>query len=370
MAAVPDASAVTAAVAQGEAAATQGETEAPDAKRARSRATVLILDGSCGLELKKRKALGRQVAYNLQLFSSAALIETPEAIRELHADYLAAGAQVLTTATYAVTKFYLNKANQEHRLVELARLAVRLAKGAVDAAHASQPGKQRPALVAGSVPPLSESYRADLILEPQTLHSEYIELTAAMAAEPGVDVWLCETMSSCHEAKAAAAACRKANPDKPLWLSFILRRSETLPFVELMDGSQITDAVRLAVESNAEALLFNCSTPELIGMALKAVSCCDRSFDGGITKLPQGLRLGGYGNFFGEHKADFCIEHQETEPGKGNQNSGGLAVHDISIENYLASAREWVESGASIVGGCCGIGTEHVEAIAKELLKA
>lgn len=350
------------------AASTDAEASVDQAsKRPRLGEALLILDGACGLELKRRKALGKKVAYNLQLFSTAALLETPDAIRELHADYLASGAQVLTTATYAVTKFYLNKAKQGHRLAELARLAVRLAKEAVDIAHSSKPEQPRPALVAGSVPPLSESYRADLVLEPQVLDSEYMELTAAMAAEPGLDVWLCETMSSRSEATAAAAACRKANPDKPLWLSFVLRRSETAPFVELMDGGQITDAVKLAVALNAKALLFNCSTPELISMAIKASNCCESSSAGGAVGLPAGLRLGGYGNFWKEHNPNFCIEHQETEPGKGDQNYGGLFVRDMSVDCYLASAREWIESGASMVGGCCGIGPGHIEAIAKGL---
>jgi len=296
---------------------------------------VIILDGGLGLELKRRKSQGQDVAYNLQLFSSAALLETPGAIRELHADYLAAGAEVLTTATFAVTRFYLDKAGHSHRLTELARLAVQLAREAA----------QGCARVAGSIPPLGESFRADLA--PRDLEGQYRELTAAMV---DVDLWLCETMASLREAEIAVAACREAAATTPVWMSFVLRRGPQ-GRVELLDGSSLQEAAGLAQKLGAEALLFNCSTPQLIGEALEEVP-------------KSSLRLGGYGNFWEEHKPDWSIDSQETEMGKGDAKACGLRVRDISTEEYVANAKKWVAVGASIVGGCCGIGPEHIRAVA------
>ena len=98
--------------------------------RRRSPAPILILDGAMGLELKQRKAEGLPVAYDLKLFSTAALRETPDAIREIHRDYIRAGVNVITTASYAITRHYLDKIGEGARVEELAALSVRLAKEA------------------------------------------------------------------------------------------------------------------------------------------------------------------------------------------------------------------------------------------------
>jgi len=229
---------------------------------------------------------------------------------------------------------------------------VRLAR---EAATAGGSDASRPVRVAGSVPPLAECYRADLVAGREALADEYGQLTSAMASV-GVDIWLCETMSSVVEAEAAAAACRAVAPALPLWLSFVLRRSEARG-AELLDGTPVAEALQLARRLGAEALLFNCCTPQLVGAAL-----------GALAAEPRGeLLLGGYGNFWEEHKPGWTIECQETETGKGNQTAEGLQVRDISAEEYVVSARQWVEAGATIVGGCCGIGPEHIRAIAAAL---
>jgi len=320
-----------------------------------SRPPVLILDGGCGMELKKRKSEGREVAYNLQLFSTAALIETPNAVRDLHEDYIASGAHILTASTFAVSKFYLDKVKQGHRVSELARLAVKLAHEAIRSVD--RKSERLPVRIAGSIPPLSECYRSDLVPDEEMLAKNYQELTSAMAEAPGVDLWLCETLTSRKEAKAAVAACRAANATIPVWVSFVLRPCPQEPGVEIMDGTSITEAAELSRALGAEALLFNCSTPELIGKALGALS-------GDVSK---GLLTGGYGNIWEEHKPDWCIECQESEWGKGDQKPNGLALRDISVKDYCNCARQWVQAGATIVGGCCGIGPEYISALAVAL---
>ena len=100
--------------------------------------SLIVLDGGCGLELKRRKTeqIGPQpVAYDLTLFSTAALLETPNAIVALHRDYIRAGCTAITTASFAVTRFYLSKVGQEGRLAELAQRSVALARQAVREEH-------------------------------------------------------------------------------------------------------------------------------------------------------------------------------------------------------------------------------------------
>ena len=110
---------------------------------------IIFLDGGCGMELKKRKSAGFNVAYDLNLFSSAALLYTPDGIKQLHCDYIKSGANIITTASYAVTKFYLDRVSKGDCVKEYAKLTVKLAQDAVKEENASDR-----VLIAGSVPPL------------------------------------------------------------------------------------------------------------------------------------------------------------------------------------------------------------------------
>ena len=95
-------------------------------------------------------------------------------------------------------------------------------------------------------------------------------------------------------------------------------------------------------------MLWTGATPELIAAAIaEAVH-----FAGGR------VRVGGYANFWEEtERSGWSIEQNETASGAGNQKAGGMVVrHDLSSAEYACHVCEWIRSGASIVGGCCGIG--------------
>ena len=109
-----------------------------------------ILDGGMGAELIRRGWPSED------LWSAKALLEKPEVVRAVHQDYVSAGARVIITNTYSTVPSYLAKENMQSRYVELTGIAARLAREVADAA----PAKVR---VAGCLPPLSESYRPDLV---------------------------------------------------------------------------------------------------------------------------------------------------------------------------------------------------------------
>ena len=157
------------------------------------------------------------MAYNLTLFSTAALIETPEAIVRLHRDYIRAGCTAVTTASFAVTRFYLDKIGQGARVEELAAHSVALARRAV--AEESAVGR---VLVVGSVPPLGESYQASGIA-PAAMEAQYTELLRGLK---GCDAYLCETFGTLDEGKLAASLCKRAHgASSRVWLSFTPRRA-------------------------------------------------------------------------------------------------------------------------------------------------
>src|SRR5262249_32930259 len=92
------------------------------------------------------------------------------------------------------------------------------------------------------------------------------------------------------------------------------------------------------------AILFNCCQPEVIGDALDAAREAIAKLDSG-----QQILIGAYANAFGAQS------HAATA------NAGLSAIRqDLGPSEYLAWAERWLAQGAHIVGGCCGVGPEHI----------
>ena len=205
----------------------------------------VLLDGGMGRELGFRG-----VEVSRYIWSAQALLDAPEVVRDVHADYIAAGANVITTNTYCTLRSHLSKAGVDGRYEELNRLAGQLAVDARDAAD-------RPALIAGSLAPMFESYRPDMVLavaESEPVYREQAEILADY-----VDFFLCETMTKSDEAVAAARA--GASTGKPVWVSFNLHPSKR---GHLRSGETIADAVAALDGVPVSGFLANCCMPELI----------------------------------------------------------------------------------------------------------
>jgi S-methylmethionine-dependent homocysteine/selenocysteine methylase len=285
-----------------------------------------ILDGGTGRELARMGAPFRQPEW-----SALALIEAPHYVGQVHRAYIAAGADVITTNSYAVVPFHLGEECFAARGAELAALAARLAREEADAAD-------RSVVVAGSLPPVCGSYRPDLIDLERAL-AVLLVLVGAMA--PYVDHWQAETLSALAEAELVAELV--ADTGKPLWLSFTLA-DEAPREPALRSGESVAEAAQLARRLGAGALLFNCSQPEVMQEALAVAR----------AELGDSLPLGVYANAFPPMKAD------------AEANSGLDEIRaDLTPEGYASFARAWAEEGASILGGCCGIGPEHIAALAR-----
>ncbi|MCE5992993.1 homocysteine S-methyltransferase family protein [Pseudomonas sp. KCA11] len=285
-----------------------------------------LLDGGMGRELKRIGAPFRQPEW-----SALALLEAPEYVAQVHRAFIAAGASVITTNSYAVVPFHIGEERFARSGRALAGLSGQLARGAADEAVAQ-------VRVAGSLPPALGSYRPDLFdpVRSQAIHRELISGLA-----PYVDFWLAETQSSLAEARAVHAALD--GECKPLWLSFTLLDPDTEQSQPLLrSGESVEQAVLLALELGASALLFNCSQPESMGAALHSARQV-------LKKQARELPLGVYANAFPPVRED------------AQANDTLLDIRaDLGPEAYLQWAQQWVEEGATIVGGCCGIGPEHI----------
>ncbi len=291
--------------------------------------TITILDGGTGRELKRIGAPFQQPEW-----SALALIEAPEYVTQAHNNFIEAGADIITTNSYAVVPFHIGEERFASDGLRLIDLAGKLARQAADAAS-------HPVKVAGSLPPVFGSYRADLFdaNRVQSLLSVLIQ-----GLRPYIDHWQAETLSSIAEAKAVRAAI--GNDDKPLWISFTLDDEDADPATpRLRSGETVVEAVRAVAALDAAAILFNCSQPEVMGAAVEMASKT-------LAELGADLQIGVYANAFPPQRKD----------AEANADLDEIRA-DLTAQGYLYFAQDWVARGASIVGGCCGISPEHISAL-------
>lgn len=293
---------------------------------------LVLLDGGMGRELQRRGAPFRQPEW-----SALALSEAPEQVEAVHRAYIEAGAQVITSNSYAVVPFHIGEARFAAEGEALAARAGQLARQAVVASG-------QPVRVAGSLPPLFGSYRPDLF-EPARVDEVLQPLIRGLA--PHVDLWLAETQSSLAEVRAIAAGL----PDdgKPLWLSFTLKDEDVDEVPRLRSGEPVAEAAQLAVALGAGALLFNCSQPEVMAAALDSAR---ETFAAAGVEIP----FGAYANAF------------PPQPEEATANDGLDPLRpDLDPPGYLSFAQDWQARGASLIGGCCGIGPEHIAVLDQRL---
>jgi S-methylmethionine-dependent homocysteine/selenocysteine methylase len=291
---------------------------------------VTLLDGGIGYELKLR---GVEVPSHLDsIWSAQALMADPEAVVSVHHDYIGAGADVLTINNYSVTPQLLDRVGMADRVEELTHLAVDLAERAAESAG------RRPR-IAGSLPPLESSYRVDLAAERDDVVASYRRLAAVLAER--VDLILCETMASGEEAALAATAASETGLE--YWVSFTMQgdRLNTLP-----SGESLEQAMAALEDLEPAACLVNCCGANFVTDAMPR-----------LAKLTSGP-VGGYANAewvepVGGHRG----------PDAEAEDRQRRASSELAPGPYADEARQWLESGATIIGGCCGTRPDHIRAL-------
>jgi len=291
----------------------------------------IILDGGMGRELLRIGAPFQQPEWSAQ-----ALIEAPHFISQVHRSFIEAGAEIITTNTYALVPFHIGDKRFNEQGADLIKLAARLARECVN--------DNSSLLVAGCIPPVLGSYRPDLFSVEQA--KPLLELLIKNQ-QVDVDIWLAETISSIEE--AAMIKARTVVTGKPTWISFTVK-DEITTEPTLRSGESVYDAISQIAGQNVSAILFNCSCAEVMEAALMTAK--QALLDQGIEDEVQ---LGVYANNFppiGElHEA--------------NKNNGISGIRDdVPPEKYSEFASSWLKSGASIVGGCCGVSSEHIKKLA------
>ncbi|TPJ74003.1 homocysteine S-methyltransferase family protein [Mesorhizobium sp. B2-7-1] len=289
--------------------------------------SVILTDGGMGQELVRRSK-----SEPTPLWSARVLIDEPDLVRDLHVEFIQAGARVITINTYSATPERLAREGAEDLFKPLQKRGIELARQARDEAGDTA--------IAGCLSPLFGSYAPALTISFEDTLDIYRRIVAEQA--DGVDLFLCETMASADEARAAVTAASESG--KPVWVSWTLA-DHGAP--RLRSGETIADAVGALGGLPVAARLLNCCRPEAIAAALPELAAL-------------GGPVGAYANGF---TAVAALKH-------GGTVDVLHARHDLDPQAYADQAIGWVDAGAGIVGGCCEVGPAHTAALRDKLTRA
>ena len=310
---------------------------------------ILLLDGAMGTMIQRarlaeedyRGARFREWTRELRGNNDLLSLTQPQLIREIHAHYLAAGADIIETNTFNSTSVALADYGMQDLARELNRAAARLASDAVREASARSPG--RPRFAAGVLGPTNKTASiSPEVNDPGFRAISFDELVAAYGEsiegllEGGVDLLLVETVFDTLNAKAALYAIEQAFD----------ARGKRLPVI--ISGT-ITDASGRTLSGQTAEAFYNSvrhARPLAIGL-----NCAL-----GTKELrPYVEELATIGEAF-----------LSCHPNAGLPNAFG--EYEDTPESMAAEIGEWARSGwLNLVGGCCGTTPEHIRAMADAL---
>ena len=282
---------------------------------------VALLDGGMGQELIRRSAHNPH-----PMWSARVLLDEPDIVEAVHRDYIDAGARIITLNTYSATPERLAQYASADLFEPLQQRAIEAAQRARDKSPARGEGVE----LAGCLSPLFGSYHPENAPAFEDCLDRYRMIASQQAA--AVDLFICETMSSIKEGKAAAMAAIETG--RPTWLSFTLEDSDA---ARLRSGELLSDAITAISEIRVEALLLNCSIPEAIDSAFDTLQ---------ESAWPTGAYANGFSSVSGLQIGDTVDQLK--------------ARNDLGPVRYSDFAMGWVEAGAQIVGGCCEVGPAHI----------
>lgn len=249
-------------------------------------------------------------------------LSEPQMVRELHEEYLLAGAELIETNTFGANAVRLKRFGLEGKVAEINTAGVRLARAAVDGMREKHAHE---ALVAGSIGSLGLHAEERSAVDLNAVYAEQI----AVLHGAGVDLLVVETVTSMAEAKAALASASAIAPELPVVVMVTVTDAGVVA-----DGTTPEDAARQLEHWGAAAVGCNCSDgPNLVLQTIERMRPA--------TTLPlAAMPNAGVPN---------CVD--------------GRSIY-LSSPEYLGSfARKAARLGATLIGGCCGTTPQHIKAM-------
>ncbi len=291
---------------------------------------VMVLDGGLSNQLEDQG-----FDLNNALWSAALLTDNESELIKAHRHYLNAGANCIITASYqASIKGFIEMGISSERAPELITRSVQLAHQAIDE-YVQETGDviTRP-LVAASIGPYGacqadgSEYHGDYGISDHELN-DFHHYRLQLLDKTKADVLACETIPSYQEAQVLHDLL--LDVETPAWISFSCKNAQ-----QINDGTDIEKVVQLfANHPNVLAIGANCTSPQYMNELIDRIKQCN-----------TGKAIIVYPNSGEQYDPLTKKWHGTSSP-----QSCGLA------------AQTWVASGASIVGGCCRMGPEHIREI-------
>ncbi len=288
---------------------------------------VLLLDGGVSTELQRRG-----VPMSDEIWSGRVALDHWDAIVDMHCAYIDAGADVITTNTYASSRLMLKPVGLGSKVEEINRrsvdaaLAARERSGAKDVLVAGSLSHAIPLQIRSEAKPVEDS------LGDKALAAAFEELTSILT-QSGADLLLLEMMSKPNRMTQLFRALSKSN--LPAWCGLSVKRNEAADLVATHDSRvPFAENVKHASAHNFDVWGIMHTSADLIDEAL------------GTLRASRARTLMAY-------------------PDSGYMEMPNWQFVDtITPERFAEFAEQWTHSGVQIVGGCCGLGPEHVSAIA------
>lgn len=289
----------------------------------------MIVDGGLGAELAQRG-----FRFSTALWSGEAVLTCPELLVAIHRDYLAAGAEVIETATYQLSHAALRELGfSDAAIDDVFARAVQLARDAI-AAHRAETGTPATHVVAAALGPFGATagdgseYSGTQHLERDALYAFHSERARSVArAKP--DVFLFETIPSLGEGRVIAEVARDLGLER-VWISFSCSDG-----THTYGGDRVSDiAAMLDTFARVEVVGVNCTAPDAIAPLVRLLKSA--------TAKPIMV----------------C-------PNLGQQwESDSLALAGGTTEaEFVRRIPEWIGLGVTHVGGCCGVSPNTIGAI-------
>ena len=296
-------------------------------------AEIIIIDGAMGTELQRR-----DVPLNFEIWSAAALLSHPHLVQEIHVDYIRAGAEIQIAATYNTAPHVINPSSFDTTSRELTATALQLVREGIDVAEPANP-----VWIAGSISTTVESRRKEM-LDISMLRDSFTE-HAENLAEQGCDLLMLEMMLTHDFAMDIEFQCEIAAIAKrtglPVWAGIAVKMAES-GTLHLQDGSEDSGAaLRTGIEAIlAEGVDVAGIMHSEVDATLPALDLLDRYWSGPVAVYPNS----------GRYKRPHWYFDSLIEP-----------------KEFAAAAMQWVQRDVKAIGGCCGLGPEHISALAKAL---
>lgn len=279
----------------------------------RLRNNVVVADGAMGTLLSSRR---------VPLPYERANLIDPGVVEDAHAEYIAAGAQLIETNTFGANRIKLSSYSLERQCLEINREAARIA---IKAAAGR-------AAVAGAIGPCGRALAPSGAVHPDAAADAFREQAEILIGE-GVDLILLETFHDIDEMETAFRAVRSVSDIPVIVQKVFVEDGETLSA-----GLPERYAQRVSTWPGVVAIGANCAIgPQRMSQIIRAIAS---STDVPVSAMPT--------------------------PGLP-QRVGGEIRYAVTPEYFGRQARTLVEAGASIIGGCCGTSALHIRAVAEAL---